>query len=111
MPATPARNLSIRLVLPSMRLVLPLLLVLLAPRPAAAQDPDEPDADLPHGGASNRGIFFDPASLRSDVPEMRELARAIAAGSTDVRQLRAWWRLYVRLYPFDAAPPRDLMEK
>lgn len=47
-----------------------------------------------------RRMPVDPRALTYGDNEMRELARAVAAGSTDARILRAYWRLHLRHYPF-----------
>ena len=84
---------------------------------AHAQDPgEERDRDLPHRGAMTREqvLAWWPVSegeLRSPVAEFRALARQVREGSTDIRVLRAYHRLFPRLYPFDYTPAPDQLEK
>ena len=67
------------------------------------------DADVPRGRKLTseqvlRWIQVPDGALESPVPRFRELAREVAAGSNDARVLRAYTRLFPRLYPFDFTP-------
>ena len=64
------------------------------------------DADVPRGPKPTsedilRWLVVEDAELVHPNEEYRELAKQIAAGSTDARVLRAYARLHPRLYPFD----------
>jgi photosystem II stability/assembly factor-like uncharacterized protein len=82
-----------------------------------AQEPaEEHDADaarVPKKTKENilRWLPVPEKALHAPVPEFRALARKVAEGSGDARILRAYHRLYPRLFPFDSAPPKGMLEK
>jgi len=84
---------------------------LIQPRAVRAQI-DQADADAPRDhrlttDQVRRWFQVEERELQAPVPEFAELAREVARGTTDIRVLRAYHRLYPRLYPFESAPPAD----